>query len=474
LRRLGGFEIMPEQLEFRFDRKPESNEEVKPQDRDPVIEHNPAETENLLTYGEHELLEEILSSVNVRTACERVKRNKGAPGIDDVTVKELDYFMEKHWVRISDEILNGTYKPSPVKRVEIPKPSGGIRLLGIPTVIDRVIQQAMQQRLTLIFDPGFSDSSYGFRPGRSAHDAVRKARSYMEEGYYIVVDIDLEKFFDRVNHDILMSRVARKIKDKRVLKLIRRYLDSGVLLNGVNVVTEEGVPQGGPLSPLLANIMLDDLDKELEKRGHRFCRYADDCNVYVKGRRSGERVKESLTRFLRERLKLKVNEEKSAVDRPSKRKFLGFSFIRTGFGVKICISSQSVKKLKDKIRFYTRPHWRIPLDDRMKMMNQYLRGWMGYYALTDDPSILGQILSWQRRRMRLVLWHQWKKPSAKYRNLKRLGLSESMARKAAYNSKGAWNNTISVFLHTALNNKFMEKLGILNLSLLRHSVRRSW
>jgi group II intron reverse transcriptase/maturase len=242
-----------------------------------------------------------------------------------------------------------------VKRVEIPKPDGGMRMLGIPTVIDRVIQQAILQQLTPIFDPGFSTSSYGFRPGRSAHDAIRQARKYMEEGYFIVVDIDLEKFFDRVNHDMLMARVARKVSDKSVLRLIRRYLDAGVMRNGVCIANEEGVPQGGPLSPLLANIILDDLDKELERRGHRFCRYADDCNVYVKGRKSGERVKESLTRFIRDKLKLKVNEEKSAVDRPSNRKFLGFSFIRLGFGVKICIAPKAIKKLKDRIRFYTRP-----------------------------------------------------------------------------------------------------------------------
>jgi group II intron reverse transcriptase/maturase len=296
----------------------------------------------------------------------------------------------------------------------------------------------------------------------------------MEEGYYIVVDIDLEKFFDRVNHDILMSRIARKVHDKRVLKLIRLYLNSGVMLNGVHVVSEEGVPQGGPLSPLLSNIMLDDLDKELERRGHRFCRYADDCNVYVKGRRSGERVKASLTRFLNDRLKLKVNEKKSAVDRPSRRKFLGFTFMRTGLGVKICIAPQSIDRLKDKIRFYTKPHWSIPLDQRIERLNCYLNGWMGYFALTEEPSILGVIHSWTRRRMRLVIWQQWKKPIARYRNLKRLGLTESKARMLAYNSKGAWKNSISNFLHFALNNKFMEKLGLIDLGKLHLSIRKAW
>jgi group II intron reverse transcriptase/maturase len=341
-------------------------------------------------------------------------------------------------------------------------------------VIDRVIQQAIQQKLTTIFDPHFSESSYGFRPGRSAHDAVHAAREFMEEGYYIVVDIDLEKFFDRVNHDILMSRVARKVKDRRVLKLIRRYLNAGVMLNGVCVATEEGVPQGGPLSPLLANIILDDLDKELERRGHRFCRYADDCNIYVKGRRSGERVMESVTRFLRERLKLKVNESKSAVDKPSNRKFLGFTFVRTGLGVKIRISPQSIEKLKDRIRYYTKAHRGISLEDHLKPLNGYLTGWMGYYALTDDPSILGAITSWMRRRMRLVVWQMWKKPIARYRNLERLGLSEKQARQAAYNSRGAWSNSLGYGVNKGLSNDFWIRMGLVNLSLLHLSIRGGW
>lgn len=466
---------MREQLELPFQWGPVSNEGVKLRGRETAAERIPASTGEDLANGESmELLDSILDPANIEEACRKVKANKGAAGIDGVTVRELDEYMAKHWKRISQEMRDRTYRPQPVRRAEIPKPQGGVRTLGIPTAIDRTIQQAMLQKLTPIFDPGFSESSYGFRPNRSAHDAVRQAREYMEEGRYIVVDIDLENFFDRVNHDVLMARVARKVKDKAVLRLIRRYLDAGVMLNGVCVATEEGVPQGGPLSPLLANILLDDLDKELEKRGHKFCRYADDCNVYVKGRRSGERVKESLTRFLREKLKLKVNEEKSAVDRPSNRKFLGFTFTRTGFGVKISIAPKSIAKLKNRIREYTRPRWSVSLERRLGILNRYLIGWMGYFALTDDPSILGAITSWMRRRMRMVIWQQWKKPVARYRNLRKLGLSEVNARKAAYNSRGAWWNSRTSLSQIALNNKFWERLGLVNLSLLHLEIRGGW
>lgn len=471
---------MHEQLELPFKWEPESNEEVKLLGRERVAEHKSAEyVDNLTNQDKREqvsinLLDSILEPLNIEQACYKVRSNKGASGIDKVSVKDINAYMVTHWSRIEGEIRVGKYRPNAVRRVEIPKTNGGIRLLGIPTVIDRVIQQAILQKLTPIFDPEFSPSSYGFRPNRSGHDAIRKARSYMEEGYYVVVDIDLEKFFDKVNHDILMSRVARKVKDKLVLKLIRAYLNAGVMLEGVCVVSEEGVPQGGLLSPLLANIMLDDLDKELEKRGHKFCRYADDCNIYVKSFKSGERVRLSVTQFLKVKLRLKVNEEKSAVDRPSNRKFLGFTFLRWGLGVKIRISPQSLEKVKDKIREITKSNWSISLEERIKILNRYLRGWLGYYALTDDPSILDNISSWIRRRLRMVVWNQWKKPIARYRNLRKLKLTDSEARKVAYNSSGAWSNSHSKSVQTAMNNKFWTKCGLINLSLLHREIRTNW
>ena len=292
------------------------------------------------------LLEQVLSSDNMRTALKRVKQNGGAPGVDGMTVKELSPYLTQHWPALKQSLLTGTYRPAPVRRVEIPKPSGGVRLLGIPTALDRLIQQAFLQVLTPLFDPHFSPNSFGFRPGKRGHDAVRRAREYVREGYAWVVDLDLEKFFDRVNHDLLMARVARRVTDKRVLRLIRRYLEAGVLLNGVAITSEEGTPQGGPLSPLLSNIMLDDLDKELTRRGHKFVRYADDSNVYVRSQRAGERVMASLTTFLQERLKLKVNTSKSAVDRPWKRTFLGFSFLGDK---RIRLARKSLDRVKAKI-----------------------------------------------------------------------------------------------------------------------------
>jgi group II intron reverse transcriptase/maturase len=420
-----------------------------------------------------DLMEQILSRENLQAALKKVEANKGAAGVDEVTTRQLREYIQKHWPRIKQQLQEGTYKPSPVRRVEIPKPDGGERLLGIPTVIDRFIEQAALQVLTPLFDPGFSPHSYGFRPGKRGHDAVRQARSCIEEGYCVVVDIDLEKFFDRVNHDILMSRVTRKVKDKKVLKLIRSYLNSGIMIEGIRVRTEEGTPQGGPLSPLLANILLDDLDKELERRGLRFCRYADDCNIYVKTRRAGERVKRSITRYLETRLRLKVNEAKSAVDRPWKRKFLGFSFHKQK-GIKVRIAPKSLKRVKDKIREITKPTWSIPMKERIRRLNQYLTGWVGYYALADTPSVLEGLDEWIRRRMRLCLWHQWKRVRTRTRELKALGLKKSQAEEIANTRKGAWRTTKTPHLHKALGNAYWQSQGLMSLTKRYSQLRQNW
>ncbi|WP_126428278.1 group II intron reverse transcriptase/maturase [Brevibacillus marinus] len=420
-----------------------------------------------------DLLEKVLSRDNLKAVLKRVEANKGAPGVDGVSTEQLRDYLRQHWTIIRSQIEAGTYKPSPVRRVEIPKPDGGVRLLGIPTVVDRLIQQAILQVLTPIFDPDFSDSSFGFRPRRRAHDAVRKAQQFIQEGYRYVVDIDLEKFFDRVNHDILMSRVARKVKDKRLLKLIRAYLQSGVMVNGVCVTTEEGTPQGGPLSPLLANILLDDLDKELERRGHRFCRYADDCNIYVRTQRAGERVKASVERYLTRELKLKVNQQKSAVDKPCKRKFLGFSFA-PGKEARIRLHPKSVIRLKERIRQWTNPHWSISMQERIQKLNQYLMGWIGYFALAEAKTHLLRIEEWIRRRLRLCLWTQWKRVRTRYRELRSLGLSHSRALEIANTRKGAWRTTKTPHMHKALGIAYWQQQGLMSLVQRYFALRQAW
>ena len=414
-------------------------------------------------------LERILSKRNLYSAMERVISNKGSHGVDGMTVYELKQFLKINWSDIREDIFNNEYRPMPVRRVEIPKPNGGTRLLGIPTVLDRFIQQAIAQELNNIYDCKFSESSFGFRPRRKAKDAIKKAESYINEGYRWVVDIDLEKFFDKVNHDILMYKLSKDVHDKRVLKLIRKYLQSGIMINGVVVTNEEGTPQGGPLSPLLSNIMLDELDKELEKRGHRFCRYADDCNIYVKSKRAGERVMENITTFIEGKLKLKVNKDKSAVERPWKRKFLGFT-LNLMFGKAYSsISKQSLKKHKEKLRNILSRSKPIPLEQRINKLNQVNTGWVNYYGIAKCKGILGQLDTWIRQRLRMCIWKQWKKVRTRYRNLTKLGLNHYQAIKFANTRKGYWRTANSAILTTTLTNQFFTDLGLK--SLTRHYIK---
>jgi len=408
------------------------------------------------------LMEQVVERQNMLRALRRVQQNKGAPGVDGMDVKELTPFLKEHWQGIREELLNDAYKPKPVRRVEIPKPDGGVRLLGIPTVLDRLIQQALLQVLTPIFDPEFSEHSYGFRPGRSAHQAVKAAQKYIEEGYSYAVDIDLEKFFDRVNHDMLMARVARKVKDKRVLRLIRRYLQAGVMVNGVCIDTEEGTPQGGPLSPLLANIMLDDLDKELERRGHRFARYADDCNIYVKTPRAGERVMASVREFVEKKLKLKVNEKKSKIDRPWKLKFLGLTFTWEK-KPRIRIAPKALERFKERIRELTQRSKGISMERRLGELNTYLRGWIGYFRLADTESVIQDLDKWIRRRLRMCMLKQWKKPKTKYKNLVALGVNPEEARKLAGSRKGYWRLSDTPQVNQALGLAYWQDQGLLSL-----------
>lgn len=420
------------------------------------------------------LMEQVVARGNMLAALKRVERNGGAPGIDGIPTERLRDQIRAEWPRIREELLTGTYRPMPVRRVEIPKPGGGKRLLGIPTAMDRLIQQALLQVLTPIFDPQFSEAIYGFRPGRRAHDAVRKARQYVEEGYEWAVDLDIEKFFDRVNHDILMARVARKVTDKRVLTIIRRYLAAGVMVNGVVMETAEGTPQGGPLSPLLANILLDDLDKELEKRGHKFVRYADDCNIYVKSKRAGERVMASIRKFLQERLKLKINEQKSAVDRPWKLKFLGFSMYKDKAGrILIRLAPQTIKRVKMKIREITSRNKPVSMAERIERLNAYLGGWMGYFALAETPSSFRNLEGWMRRRLRMCLWKQWKRVRTRYRELRALGLPEWVVHEFANARKGPWRMAHGP-MNRALGNAYWQSQGLMSLTERYSYLRQAW
>jgi len=405
------------------------------------------------------LLEEILSRDNLNLAYKKVKANKGSPGVDGMAVEELLPYLRQEGETLRQKILVGEYHPQAVRRVEIPKPDGGVRQLGIPTVVDRFIQQAIAQELNKIFDPGFSVSSYGFRSQKSAHQAILAARGYIEQGYQWTVDIDLEKFFDRVNHDKLMALVARKVTDKRVLRLVRQYLESGILLNGVKVRSEEGTPQGGPLSPLLANILLDELDKELEKRGHKFCRYADDCDIYVKSQKAGERVMTSLTRYIEEVLKLKVNRNKSSVDRPSRRKFLGLSFYLKKGKARNFIHNKPIARFKAKVKAITSRSNGMSMEMRRERLNWLITGWVNYFHIADMEKVASELDQWIRRRIRMCYWKQWKKIHTKYENLIKLGLNKGKAWEYANTRKSYWHTAGSYILATTLTNEYLEKQG---------------
>lgn len=422
------------------------------------------ESVNDETFDTSMLLEEVLERNNMLLALKRVISNKGSHGVDGMKIDELREHIKKHWDTIKAKILESKYNPSPVRRVEIPKVDGGVRLLGIPTVQDRLIQQAIAQILSRIYEPLFSNNSFGFRPRIGAKDAVTKSKQYINEGNRWVIDMDLEKFFDKVNHDILMGKLEKKIKDKRLLSLIRKYLKSGILINGVSVTSAEGTPQGGPLSPLLANIMLDELDKELEKRRHKFCRYADDNNVYVKSKRAGIRVMESMIKLIENKLKLKVNKDKSAVDFVSKRKFLGFSFYFAKGGAEIRIHEKSIKRFKDKIKFYTNRNIGISMESRLKKLNQIMRGWINYYGIANAVAKLKELDKWIRRRLRACIWKQWKKISTRHRNLVKLGINKYKAWEYANTRKGYWRISKSPILSKSLNNKYLESLGFVSLT----------
>jgi len=408
-------------------------------------------------------MEEVLDRANMLAAYHRVVSNQGAPGVDGVTVDDLAQLVRERWDAIREELLSGTYVPSPVRKVEIPKPGGkGVRMLGIPTVVDRLIQQALLQVLTPRFDPTFSDSSFGFRPGRSAHQALDRAKEHIAAGHRWVVDMDLEKFFDRVNHDVLMSRLARRIKDKRIPKLIRRYLQAGIMEGGVTSPRSEGTPQGGPLSPLLSNVLLDDLDKELERRGHRFVRYADDCNIYVRSRRAGERVLDTTERFLRERLRLVFNRDKSAVDRPWKRKFLGYSFT-AHFQPRLRVAPESVKRFKSRLRDLFRQGRGRSLRPILVELRPILLGWGSYYRKSEVRNTFEDLDQWIRRKLRVILWRQWKRNWTKARELIRRGLTPERAWASATNGRGPWWNAGASHMPQAVPTRVLSQLGLVSL-----------
>ena len=406
------------------------------------------------------LMEEVCERENLMAALQQVKANKGSPGVDGMTVGGITDYLKQHWPAIREQLLSGTYEPKPVRRVEIPKPDGaGVRKLGIPSVLDRFIQQAVLQVLQRRWDRTFSDYSYGFRPGRSAHQAVAQAQQYIAEGYGWCIDFDLEKFFDRVNHDKLMGQIARRVEDKRLLKLIRAFLNAGVMENGLVSPSVEGTPQGGPLSPLLSNLVLDELDRELERRRHRFVRYADDCNIYVRSERAGQRVMESVARFITQKLKLKVNETKSAVARPQERKFLGFSF-STGPEVKRVIAPKALDRFKRRVREITRRAKGVSIETTIEELAPYMRGWRSYFGFCETPEVLIGLTRWVRLRLRAALWRQWKTPRRRRAALLELGVRPRLASNTAGSGLGPWYLAKAKALSVGLSNAYFKSLGL--------------
>jgi len=418
-----------------------------------------------LAIGE-EWMEEVCERENCKQALARVKANKGSAGVDGMTVEQLPEHLKQHWPAIREQLLSGTYRPQPVRRVEIPKPDGGMRKLGIPTVLDRFVQQAVMQVLQRRWDRTFSEHSYGFRPGRSAHQAIKQAQQCMAEGYRWVVDLDLEKFFDRVNHDKLMAKLAERVSDKHLLKLIRAFLRAGVMENGLVSPVDEGTPQGGPLSPLLSNIVLDEFDREVERRGLRFARYADDCNIYVRSRRAGSRVMESLARFITMKLKLKVNAQKSAVARPWERKFLGFSFTNER-APRRRIAPKAVDRFKERVRELTGRTRGVSVERMAEDLSRYLRGWIGYFGKCETPSVLQRLERWIRHRLRSVVWKQWKRGTVRFAELRKRGVGKDLAAQTAGSAHGPWRLANSPALAIALPNAYFDSLGIPRLTVSR-------
>lgn len=418
------------------------------------------------------LMSRVVERGNMQRAYSQVVRNRGAPGIDGMRCEDLLDWLKANWPRVKAALLEGTYLPQAVRRVDIPKPQGGVRTLGVPTVVDRLIQQALNQAMQPIFEPTFSDASYGFRPGRSAQQAVRKATEYIRAGKRWVVDMDLEKFFDRVNHDVLMARVARQVQDKQVLRLIRRFLEAGMMADGVETQRQQGTPQGGPLSPLLSNILLSDLDRELERRKLSFCRYADDCNVYVSSQRAGQRIMAGVRGFLAKRLKLTVNEAKSAVARPWERKFLGYS-VTAQQASKIRVAKQSIARLKGRIRELCRQGRGRSLPRLIETLNPVLRGWMNYFSLTQSRRPIEELDTWVRRRMRCIVWRHWKRPKTRESKLRAQGLDAQRAWKSSVNGRGPWWNAGAKHMIAALPPKYFTQLGLVSMVVIHQHLQRS-